>query len=113
MYHQKIISQMQHLQRNGLAELPKCSILKNLKMPNGEINSNASRNTPSPESFRLWYTPSVAQNVAINTIKLDKLKVLLNSEYLISNLPRSDLYNPYPCLLVRTASTSRAIATRE
>lgn len=82
MYHHKNYSQIQQFQ-NRLAEFPKRSILKNSKMPNAQINSNASHNIPSPKFFRLWYTPSVAQNVSINTMKLDKLKVLWNSEYFI------------------------------
>lgn len=74
MYHQEINSQFQQLRRNGLAGFQNVSILKNLKIANGQINSNASHNIPSPTSFRLWYTPSVAENVSLNTMKLDKIK---------------------------------------
>jgi hypothetical protein len=52
----------------------KCGILKNVKIANGQINSNASHNVPSPKSFRLWYTPSVAENVSLNAMKCDKIK---------------------------------------
>jgi hypothetical protein len=73
MYHQEINSQFQQYQRNGLAGFQNVAFLKNLKIANGQINSNASRNITSPKSFRLWYTPPVAKNMSLNTMKLDKM----------------------------------------